>query len=96
MAYMYSYDIKHRVQLFDTFSKYCLVDGLGKSRNNVENNRSRNLNSWYHDAVDIYSDCEFVLALENANTSGYVTGKLLLPLMAGSIPIYWVTRYIYI
>ena len=39
--------------------------------------------------------CKFVLSMENSNVPGYVTEKILLPLVAGSIPIYYGTKDIY-
>jgi len=91
-AYMYNYDIEYRVQLFHLISKYKKVDALGKSQNNVklENDRSTyNDNVTYNDlAVEKYSKYKFVLALENGFDRGYVTEKLINPILAGSIPIY--------
>jgi len=38
---------------------------------------------------DIYKHFKFVFAIENNNINGYVTEKILLPFIAGSVPIYW-------
>jgi hypothetical protein len=38
---------------------------------------------------DVLSDYTFTIAFENQTALGYVTEKLLEPLQAGSIPIYW-------
>ena len=45
--------------------------------------------------IDEYKRCKFVLSMENSNVPGYVTEKILLPLVAGSIPIYYGTKDIY-
>jgi GR25 family glycosyltransferase involved in LPS biosynthesis len=96
-AYMYSYDVPHRVELFKYISSYKQVDALGKSCNNLyENQKDNNTRDIYNDnetyndiAVSIYSKYKFVLALENVNSPGYVTEKILNPILAGSIPIYY-------
>ena len=95
-AYMYSYDIPHRVNIFNYISTYKKVDAMGKSCFNIENNKKSNTRNVYDKdktyndiAVEIYSDYKFVLALENEDGNGYVTEKLLNPLLASAIPIYY-------
>uniref|UniRef100_A0A6C0IIR9 Uncharacterized protein n=1 Tax=viral metagenome TaxID=1070528 RepID=A0A6C0IIR9_9ZZZZ len=88
-AYMYSYDIPHRVNYFKILSTYKLVDGLGKSMNNINREDDRFDESFKDIAIKIYLDYKFVLSLENVNCQGYSTEKLLLPLFANSIPIYY-------
>jgi hypothetical protein len=91
-AYMYSYDLEYRVKLFNEVSKYKKVDALGKSCNNKNFKDTRSIyneTQTYNDiAVDKYSKYKFVLALENGIEDGYITEKLLNPLLANSIPIY--------
>jgi len=94
-AYMYSYDLKYRVDMFKLISSYKKVDALGKSCNpNIKNRNqtSRVINNekeTYNDiAVKLYQNYKFVLALENGVEIGYVTEKILNPILAGSIPIY--------
>ncbi len=91
-AYMYSYNLEYRVKLFNEISKYKKVDALGKSCNDANFKDSRfvyNENQTYNDiAVEIYSKYKFVLALENGIEDGYITEKILNPLLANSIPIY--------
>ena len=91
-AYMYSYDLEYRVNLYNYISSYKKVDSLGKSCNNdnFEGDRSiYNENITYNDiAVEKYSDYKFVLSLENGIEYGYITEKLINPIIAGSIPIY--------
>ena len=90
-AYMYSYDLEYRVNIYNFVCKYKMVDSLGKSCNeNFEGDRSiYNENETYNDlAVIKYSKYKFVLALENGIVDGYITEKLLNPLLANSIPIY--------
>lgn len=92
-AYLYSVDHSHRIQYFNLLSKYKKVDGLGKSCNNcvinLDRNKDNNDETWLDEAVQIYSDYKFVIAMENKNEYGYITEKIINPLIAGSIPIYW-------
>lgn len=98
-AFMYSVDYPHRVGIFDELSKLVKVDGLGKSRNNTNIASTRHINNQletYNDiAVDMYKDYYFVLAIENCDKSGYFTEKVINPLIANSIPIYWGTDTIF-
>jgi GR25 family glycosyltransferase involved in LPS biosynthesis len=91
-AYMYSYDIPYRVELFHSISKYKKVDSLGKSCNNDTKKYDRdtyNNDETYNDiAVNKYAEYKFVLALENSIKNGYVTEKIINPILANSIPIY--------
>jgi len=45
--------------------------------------------TYLDEAVQLYSDYKFVLALENKMEHGYVTEKIINPLIANCIPIYW-------
>jgi hypothetical protein len=88
-AYMYSCDHEHRIKYFKLLSNYKKVDGLDKSCKNVEINDTRTLSNFNDIAVGIYTEYKFVLALENSFKEGYFTEKMLNPLIANSIPIYW-------
>jgi len=92
-AYMYSVDHQHRVHFFNLFNKYKRVDALGQSCNNTEVDIDRtkyNKDMTYLDeAVQLYSDYKFVLSLENKMIDGYVTEKIINPLIANCVPIYW-------
>ena len=92
-AYMYSQDVPYRVKLYNDINKYKKVDALGKSCSNKHiTNTDRfiyNENETYNDlAVEKYAEYKFVLAFENGIIDGYVTEKLINPILAGSIPIY--------
>ena len=91
-AYMYSYDLAYRVELFKCVSKYKKVDALGKSCNKTIKHTDRfvydNTQTYNDLAVKKYSEYKFVLALENGIADGYITEKLINPIIAGSIPIY--------
>jgi FkbM family methyltransferase len=92
-AFMYFRSYSHRDALFHRLNAVKRVDALGRACNNTPMEDTRHVfrsdDSFYDIAVRIYSKYKFVLAVENAWTAGYFTEKLLLPLFAGSIPIYW-------
>lgn len=98
-AYMYSREFEHRIKYFNLISQYKKVDALGRCCNNIniENTRSvYNDNITYNDiAVKIYCDYKFVLAIENTFAKGYFTEKLINPIIANSIPIYWGHDYVF-
>lgn len=95
-AYMYNQVYPHRVAYNQLFNRYKPVDALGeccKDRTKPATPSSRytyNATETYNDiAVQTYTDYKFVLAIENNMIKGYSTEKLLNPLIANSIPIYW-------
>ncbi len=45
--------------------------------------------------IEFLRDYKFIIAGENANTGTYITEKILNPLLAGIIPIYWGTSYVF-
>ncbi len=69
------------------------VDAVGKCCNNVKISFTidvYNKEETYNDiAVEIYSKYKFVLAIENTIKNGYFTEKLINPILANSIPIYY-------
>lgn len=89
--YLYRYDLEYRVKLLKKINKYKKVECPGISCNNIEYDNSRSLYNnitFYDDAVLKFSNYKFVLALENNYKIGYVTEKIIDPIIAGSIPIY--------
>ena len=87
-AYMYRYDIAHRVALFDALNKYKSVDALGKSRNKNRRHAFQGTNP-YDAAVSIYKPYKFVICCENHVIPGYITEKIINAMLAGAIPIYY-------
>ena len=92
-AYMYSVSHEHRIEIFNLISKYKKVDALGKCSKNTDNIDTRfieNDDETYNDiAVDLYKNYKFVIAMENKDVDGYNTEKLINPIIANSIPLYW-------
>lgn len=90
-AYMYTYNLKYRIELYNFISQYKKVDALGRSCSNkrTQERKIYNENETYNDlAVLKYSYYKFVLALENEIVPGYFTEKIINPILANSIPIY--------
>lgn len=94
-AYMYSNanesfnGVISRKNFFNQLNKFKRVDALGKCNNNTRK-ISYDEKSWIDDAVEVYKPYKFVISFENTtNLDGYVTEKILLPLLAGCIPIYY-------
>ena len=98
-AYMYHISYEHRIEYFHLVSTYKKVDALGKCCNNIDILDTRDKydqNETYNDiAVGYYTHYKFVLAIENTFVEGYSTEKLMNPLIANSIPIYWGHPYIF-
>ncbi len=70
-----------RIKFFEKLSKYKRVDSGGRLLNNIGGQvRSK------HDFLERY---KFTIAFENCSQSGYTTEKLVEPMHAWSLPIYW-------
>ena len=85
-AYMYRYDLPHRVQLLEALQQYRAVEILGRSRNPAKNYRPDG--NPYDDAVKKYQPFKFVICAENHFLPGYVTEKIVNAMLARAIPIY--------
>ena len=92
-AYMYNQSYNNRIKYFNLLSRYKKVDALCKCCNNVNIKDTRGIYNdkiTYNDiAVNHYSIYKFVLAIESTMLEGYTTEKLINPLIANSLPIYW-------
>ena len=81
---------KLRVEFAKKLMKYKPVDCPGKILNNMKDGiGSRFGKSWIQDKIDFISEYKFTIAFENSMCRGYTTEKMLHPLRAHSIPIYW-------
>ena len=72
---------KERIDFFHELSKYKKVDSGGKYLNNI--NRS------IDNKMDFIKDYKFVISFENSSSPGYTTEKLIEPMYANAIPLYW-------
>jgi hypothetical protein len=70
-----------RDRFFQKLSKYKQIDSGGKHLNN--------LGYCVQDKISFLNDYKFTIAFENASTPGYVTEKIVHPMLVNSIPIYW-------
>jgi len=92
----------HREMFFTQLCRYKKVDALGQCMSNrVDNICQKNSSHtrWVYDkdttfydiAVNTYKPYKFVIAFENNYIDGYITEKIINPILAGAIPIYWGT-----
>ena len=70
-----------RLDFFKILSKYKHVDSGGKVMNNV--------GGPVKDKMDFIKDYRFVISFENSSYPGYTTEKIIEPLIADCIPLYW-------
>lgn len=98
-AFLYSHDAEPRNQFFHLLSGYKQVDALGNAPTKFRGPRPpKRKDRGSHDttkgtyndgAVSCYTPYKFVIAFENSSHTGYVTEKIINPMFAGAIPIYW-------
>lgn len=65
-----------------------LLDSLN-SKNSLRNKSTQLDYSRWTSNVDLFRSYKFVFAIENDFSDGYITEKLINPLLAGAIPIYY-------
>ena len=89
--YLQSYPIPVRVYFCQQLARYKHVDCPGVSLNNCLvpgfgplRSAASGRNPW-----PLRSQYKFTIAFENESAEGYLTEKIRMALMAGSIPIYW-------
>lgn len=80
--FVYSNDrAKERIEFFHLLSKYKKVDAGGKVLNNIGYQVA--------DKLSFLNKYKFTISFENSSFPGYTTEKIIQPMMANSIPIYW-------
>lgn len=72
---------RKRNQFFRQLSKYKQVDSGGRYLNNI--------GGPVRDKMAFIQHYKFTIAFENESTPGYTTEKIVQPMLAGSLPIYW-------
>ncbi len=70
-----------RMEFFEKLSKYKQVDSGGRCCNNI--------GYFVKDKIEWQRRYKFSIAFENSAKSGYTTEKIIEPLVAHTIPIYW-------
>ena len=78
---------KERIRCFKSLSNYKKVDSCGKVLNNMGLNCPGPLGSKEH--RDFISQYKFSICFENGSMKNYMTEKLAIAYMSGTIPIYW-------
>ena len=79
---------KFRIDFFRKLSEYKKVDSGGKVENNIGYR--------VKDRFEFVKQYKFTLAFENTSYPGYTTEKIVQPVKAGSIPIYWGNPLVYL
>ena len=74
-------DAPVRNEFYERLSKYKKVDSGGRHNNNI--------GGPVDDKLAFIKNYKFTIAFENASYPGYTTEKLMQPLMANTVPIYW-------
>jgi hypothetical protein len=72
---------KKRLEFFEKLSAYKPVDSGGRLLNNIGGPVA--------DKLKFIKDYRFVISFENSSYPGYTTEKIIEPLMADCIPLYW-------
>jgi len=72
---------RERIQFLKLLNRHKRVDCGGKIMNNI--------GARVDDKLAFLSNYKFTIAFENSNYPGYTTEKIVEPLLARSIPIYW-------
>ncbi len=80
-----------RKEFVRKLSEYKKVDCPGKVLNNMKTDRllGRFKGDWRKSKIDFIKDYKFTIAFENSSFYGYTTEKILHPIIARSVPIYW-------
>lgn len=90
-AFMYSHPSERRDKVYRLLNSYKEVDSLGPyPPSDKQHDRFvYNDNQTFYDlAVRHYEEYKFVIAGENSEGKGYITEKIVSPMLAYSIPIY--------
>jgi len=94
--YIYSHPVPFRDEICGTLTQYKRVDAPGLCMNNMapigtyeDAWKSRTAKDWASEKFEFIKDYKFTIACENHSLPGYVTEKIIQPLNANSIPIYW-------
>lgn len=75
-----------RNQYVQDLMKYLKIDSYGSCMNNKDGGRNPAL-GWFNGKLELLKKYKFTLAFENSNVLDYVSEKLFMPLVAGSVPV---------
>ena len=88
--------VQMREDFFDIFNAYNKVDVLGKCHGRtqinkinliVKNKKISTEPNWINN-IKLFEPYKFVISFENSFIDGYITEKIIIPMLAGAIPIY--------
>jgi hypothetical protein len=89
-SFFYSNPVAHRESFCRALSRYKQVDCPGRSLRNMPpiDDGTAGPDKWTRKR-EFLAQYRFTIAFENTRAPGYRTEKILDPMLAGSIPIYW-------
>ncbi len=87
--FLYANPVPYRERFFRELSKYKPVDAPGRSMNNMASIDCLNDADKWATKRRLLSSYKFTIAFENYSYPGYHTEKILDPMVAGSLPIYF-------
>ncbi|HPD81646.1 MAG TPA: glycosyltransferase family 10 [Candidatus Pacearchaeota archaeon] len=94
--FLYNNPVPIRNKFFKRLSKYKHIDSPGRSMNNMppignykDSDESRGSKDWMNEKLSFISKYKFTIAFENSFVSGWITEKLIDPMLINSIPIYF-------
>ncbi len=76
---------KERIRFYEMLNKHIVVDSAGGWNNSI----GKKIEAGTKNKFDFIKSYRFVISFENSSNPGYTTEKILEPLLAGCIPIYW-------
>jgi hypothetical protein len=83
--FLYSHSVPFRENFVRELSAFIDIVCPGLSLNNTDEKISSN----FFDKLRFVGQFKFTIAFENSSDPGYTTEKIIDPLLAGSVPIYW-------
>ena len=84
-------NVAARTKMFQLVSQYKRVDSAGKYMNNMNVELYDDYTS--EEFIKFIAQYKFMICFENTIEGTYITEKLINPLLAGTIPIYYGTNY---
>lgn len=78
-----------RQRFCERLARYRPVDCPGPVLNNMRDAITPRFGNWAEGKLAFLRDYRFTIAFENIRYPGYITEKLIQPLVVGSVPIYW-------
>jgi hypothetical protein len=87
--FIYANPVPYRERFFRALSRYKRVDAPGRSMNNMASIDTDPTGDFWETKRRFLRSYKFTIAFENYSFPGYNTEKLLDPMLAGSLPVYF-------